>query len=150
MRQNKAFFVKSLKPIGSEGTIQMQIYKMFLGQQKERGGFLQRIIHFWESYFWEGEGMRWHCLAFTGVRQAGKTQDSVWMEEIQRRTVTGESSSVESVSPERFSHIHYVYKALLPYGFSEGLNEQSLHATPAVTNAKGNHSLQTLLNCSLV
>lgn len=91
-----------------------------------------------------------HFLIFIVVGQAGKSTRCRLDGGNPEQNCDWGSSDVKSLSLERYSHIHYVYKALLPYGFCECFSEKSLHATPAVTNAKGNPSLQTLLNCSLV
>lgn len=149
MRQNKTFFDSNLKPTGNEGTIQIQFYKVFLGHSKRnRGELLQGIINFWESCFVKEIGK--HCLFFIVVRQAMKnTRCSLDEWNTEQNCDWGKQWCQEPLSGEKFPH-SLCLCALLPYGFREGLSEQSLHATSAIMNAKGIRSLQTLLHCSMV
>lgn len=70
MRQHKVFFPRNLQPIGSEGTMQTQTHKMFIGNgRRSEGGLLQGTIQFQEVCFCEGEWMGQHFLLVPGVRQ---------------------------------------------------------------------------------
>lgn len=78
MRQHKAFLLRNLQPIGSEGTMQTQTRKMdpedantnpFRGHGRSEGELLQGIINFWEVYFCEGRQMGQHSLVVPGVKQ---------------------------------------------------------------------------------